>query len=526
MEHGAKSQSDQPHNRPAAERAAGSTPAAAFVDDGQAELAQRTAADAITRSPRVNAQWTSIAHVHNSPRMVAQRRQADAIRQSPRVSAQRTVMERLRSSTGAAKTQASLPAAPISVIQRQRNHDYQDNAVIATAPAHVRTAVQNDLDVNNVVYEETLGAGQATMSLSQMPGVKAQLRQLFQHHGHPLGGGILGTQYALGPGIHIVNVWPQNLQTGPPGAAPQPLVRFKVAVIPHGQHLAAATAAGHQHTVNVQNNMTVTGPLGALSNPFVQNHTCPPLPGPVHNAQAHPLMQVDPSELHQTVAAVFRQKASTLIELTPAAEQNLLAEVRNKNLNNSYTTKQRFITANTYTIHNFDPTAVPPLLETFVANVEYAVFHNPTNNFWQISHFEAVHNRANVQQVALATPSLRHAIGRAAEAPPTVSAPVNNQLIRPTALNKDHQVGIRAPAALLVVRVKIDSGDWKAAARDAANDPGGGIHAWTLMWDAWSSATSTVAEQAESPHRIILEGENGQRERTRQSTRNVRVMRQ
>src|SRR5688572_1544137 len=101
MEHGAKSQSDQPHNRPAAERAAGSTPAAAFVDDGHAELAQRTAADAITRSPRVNAQWTSIAQVHNSPRIVAQRRQADAIRQSPRVSAQRTVMERLRSSTGA-----------------------------------------------------------------------------------------------------------------------------------------------------------------------------------------------------------------------------------------------------------------------------------------------------------------------------------------------------------------------------------------------------------------------------------------
>ncbi len=345
-------------------------------------------------------------------------------------------------------------------LQRLRTHDYRDNQIrqLAALQQAQFQAAQVALTAASPI-QYVFPNGVISQPVNQMQALKARVRGILQAAG-VVGNlnTVMGQAYNLDVGLHRLSIW-----SAPAG--PQPILSFDVAVIPHGGTIANAQAADTAWAQTVVN-MTYQD---AVARPFRENHVIDPIP-----AQNY--------ELALAMVAVHRQRASTLIQLTPLAQTNLIQEVQGNIQANAYTTAHHFVTAATYPMLDIDPTTNPATLKTYDANFAYDVFHNPNNGFWQMSHFHGAQNRANIQALGQATAGVRGAITKTGQ---------GVSFVQPTAGLHiplgGYQMRFRQAHALEAVRVQINEDRWQIATADpaAAGD-------WVFAWSGYGAGRHTI----------------------------------
>ena len=345
-------------------------------------------------------------------------------------------------------------------LQRLRTHDYRDNQIrqLAALQQAQFQAAQVALTAASPI-QYVFPNGVISQPVNQMQALKARVRGILQAAG-VVGNlnTVMGQAYNLDVGLHRLSIW-----SAPAG--PQPILSFDVAVIPHGGTIANAQAADTAWAQTVVN-MTYQD---AVARPFRENHVIDPIP-----AQNY--------ELALAMVAVHRQRASTLIQLTPLAQTNLIQEVQGNIQANAYTTAHHFVTAATYPMLDIDPTTNPATPRPTTPISPTTCSTTQTMGSGRCLHFHGARNRANIQALGQATAGVRGAITKTGQ---------GVSFVQPTAGLHiplgGYQMRFRQAHALEAVRVQINEDRWQIATADpaAAGD-------WVFAWSGYGAGRHTV----------------------------------
>jgi hypothetical protein len=395
-----------------------------------------------------------------------------------------------------------------SVVRRLRTHDYADNSVsrigsAAGGAARLQSA-QTAID-NNGPYEYQLPPGQTSANVSLMSAIRKILKDLLSIGGNIQGvnfGQILGQVYTLPVGTHELRIW-----STPPAQSQDPvqlLLHFQIKVIPSGGVANDADLAD-QAWVEKINAMTIEQ---ATSRPFRENHI------------------TEPGEPERTLltVAIGRQKPSTLIELTPQAKDNLVAEMKDRMIAGECTTKKIFTTTQSYPMFDIDPATNE--CKTFSAKFTYGMFHNDEVNFgnakmgvWQMSHYESTSSRVDERIITTLGSGGKSALHKDTTQLAFINPAPTGQLVK-TDPNKEYVITVQSPQVLNSLAVRIDrsrpfslTGDWKNAER-TSGDGKVGPEKWSFTWT--TAATGGV-------HLIRAEGRTKKKQPTKQISREIDV---
>jgi hypothetical protein len=366
------------------------------------------------------------------------------------------------------------------VIHRLRTHDYDDRKVqeLHNNPVYTLAVGAAQAQLPGAPIDVALANGATKVSLNAVPTIRQTVRNALQTAGIPANqlGQVMGQVYALSVGVHEVRIWSKPPQPN----LPVQLLHFQVRVYPHGGAVGDATNADANWVAAV-NNLTFEQ---ATSRPFRDNHTIEPI-------------DPDKRELALLKIAVERQKASTLIELTPQAKADIITEMRTMLLAGQCTTKASFTTAQRYPILDIDPHA--DTFKSFDARITFALFHNATNELWQMSHLEATSGIINNVDVANASTGGKSALHNAGQhvtfvAPAPGGAPPS--IARSTALAANVTTTMCRATALKSMSIRIDciqdghqeTGLWKSARKQSA----GGVlpEVWEYAWEVPQKAVA------------------------------------
>jgi hypothetical protein len=138
---------------------------------------------------------------------------------------------------------------------------------------------------------------------------------------------------------------------------------------------------------------------------------------------------------------------------------------------------------------DIDPTTSPPTMTSFDAQFQYAVFHNSSNKFWQISHFEGPIAKANILPIGTGSVGVAGAVNKTADAVDFLS-PTKNMPVAGGAFT----IRLSEARALEAVRVQVGNADtgyslWKTAQKVGTE--------WQMQWNEATPGNYTIRAEGQ-----------------------------